>query len=172
MERKLGSCRRENLPFSKNGRPTPKNKNALLSGRKTAHSSQMQQAELVPHIHPFAAKKRGADSRSSDLHSGNRNFRVRLLPSHKGFVPLQWRAFAQKASASFGIGLVRTAPVEWFSRSLASGPIKTTSPDYCTSDGFYEVFSPRKTPRGSVLSYTKKGEIAMLLRKYSYITYR
>ncbi len=31
---------------------------------------RMQQSELVPHIHPFAAAC-GADSSSSDLHSGN-----------------------------------------------------------------------------------------------------
>ena len=172
MGRKQGSCRRENLPFPKKwqanseeqktrcfpvGKRRTRPKCNRQSSSRTFILSPRKNAVLTAGLLTSTLEIEISTSASCLLAEG-------LSPAMAGFRPGSIRCF--------GIGLVRTAPVEWFSRSLASGPIKTTSPDYCTSDGFYEVFSPRKTPRGSVLSYTKKGEIAMLLRKYSYITYR
>ena len=79
---------------------------------------RMQQSELVPHIHPFAAAC-GADSSSSDLHSGKSNFRARFLPSHR-FLCNDW--LSPRRLTPLWNGLVRTAPVEWFSLSLAPKP--------------------------------------------------
>ena len=77
---------------------------------------RMQQSELVPHIHPFAAAC-GADSSSSDLHSGKSNFRARFLPSHRDSPAMA--TFRSRSSLLLQNGLVRTAPVEWFYLSLA-----------------------------------------------------
>ena len=82
---------------------------------------RMQQSELVPHIHPFAAAC-GADSSSSDLHSGNRtsvSAPVSCLLTDKsamtGFRPDSFRCFgtvlcAQLRSSGFPFLLRRSLP--------------------------------------------------------------
>lgn len=82
----------------------------------------MLQAELVPRIHPFR-RECGADSSSSDLHSGKQNlcFRARFLSSHgiasamTDFRPDSFRCFgtvlcAQLRSSGFPFLLRRSLP--------------------------------------------------------------
>ncbi len=77
-------------------------------------------------MHPFAAK---CAVLTAGLLTCTPEIEISASGSYllTGDLSLQWRAFAQKASAFFGTGLVRTAPVEWFSRSLAPGPVKDVS---------------------------------------------
>ena len=103
----------------------------------------MLQAELVPRIHPFR-RECGADSSSSDLHSGIRiGSRVRFLPSHgyhsamAGFRPRSVCCFgtascAQLRSSGFTFLLRRSLPI-----SASSG--------YCTSDGNIKLLEKAKS---------------------------
>lgn len=96
---------------------------------------RMQQSELVPHIHPFAAAC-GADSSSSDLHSGKSNFRARFLPSHR-FLCNDW--LSPRRLTPLWNGLVRTAPVEWFSLFSCTEACPAASLGYCTSDRVFHI---------------------------------
>ena len=115
----------------------------------TAQIFRMQQSELVPHIHPFAAAC-GADSSSSDLHSGKSNFRARFLPSHR-FLCNDW--LSPRRLTPLWNGLVRTAPVEWFSLFSCTEACPAASLGYCTSDRVFHI-SYKEAPRASSLLYT------------------
>ena len=103
----------------------------------------MLQAELVPRIHPFR-RECGADSSSSDLHSGNKLFvsaPVSCLLADKsamtGFHPDSFRCFgtvlcAQLRSSGFTFLLRRSLPI-----SASSG--------YCTSDGNIKLLEKAKS---------------------------
>ena len=103
----------------------------------------MLQAELVPRIHPFR-RECGADSSSSDLHSGNRtsvSAPVSCLLADKsamtGFRPDSFRCFgtvlcAQLRSSGFTFLLRRSLPI-----SASSG--------YCTSDGNIKLLEKAKS---------------------------
>lgn len=158
MGRKQGSCRRENLPFPKKWQANSEEQKTRcfpVGKRRTRPKCNRQSSSRTFILSPRKNAVLTAGLLTSTLEieisaSDSCLLAEGLSPAMAGFRPGSIRCF--------GIGLVRTAPVEWFSRSLASGPIKTTSPDYCTSDGFYEVFHRGKHPAALYYHTRKRGK--------------
>ena len=110
---------------------------------------RMQQSELVPHIHPFAAAC-GADSSSSDLHSGKSNFRARFLPSHR-FLCNDWLSPRQLFAASERSCAHSSGRVVFPFSYAKACPAACLG--YCTSDRVFHI-SYKETPCASSLLYT------------------
>ena len=114
----------------------------------------MLQAELVPRIHPFR-RECGADSSSSDLHSGNRTS-VSTPVSCLLAVQSAMTGFRPDSFLLLRNGLVRTAPVEWFSLSLAPGSAAAANPGYLLSDAQYDP-AGRNLPAVFSICYDTRG---------------
>ena len=150
MGRKLGSCRRtpkrKNLPFSKKWQAeTQKNKKRTAFPQKNGALVPDVTGRARPAHASFRREMRGADSRSSDLHSGNRNFRVRLLPSHRGSIPAMAGFRPERVCFLWNRPRAHSSGRVVFPFSCA-GTCQGRVPVTVHRMVFYEVFRRGKTP--------------------------